>query len=144
MRTNVTFRHPAEFVGDQEDGGGVLAVRGAHWFAALLRRVAGLRIDEDLCQEDWGVVFFARRNQKKFWIGLSAWDAEGMWLAHFHHGLFAWLQWFRSSGKNELELLLVDVHKVLASEPAITDIAWHEGSEMTKPKPTGFPAPVDG
>jgi hypothetical protein len=37
MRTNVTFRHLAEFVGDQEDGG-VLAMRGAQWFAALLRR----------------------------------------------------------------------------------------------------------
>lgn len=62
MRTHVTFRHPAEFVGDLEDGGGVLAVPGAQWFAALLRRVPGVEIDKDLCQEDWGVVFFARRN----------------------------------------------------------------------------------
>ncbi len=144
MRTNVTFRHPAEFVGDSEDGSGVLAVRGAHWFAALLRRVPGLQIDEDLCQEDWGVVFFARRNQKKFWIGLSAWDAEGAWLAHFHHGSFAWFQWFSSSGNDGLKCLLANVHNVLASEPAVSDIAWHEESEMSKPIPVGFPAPVDG
>jgi hypothetical protein len=144
MRTNVTFRHPAEFVGDQEDGSGVLAVSGAHWFAALLRRVPGLQLDGDLCQEDWGVVFFVQRNHKKFWIGLSAWDSEGAWLAHFHHGSFAWLQWFSSTRKNELKLLLADVHGVLASEPAITEIAWHEESDMSKPEPAGFPMPVEG
>jgi hypothetical protein len=140
MRTNVTFRHPAEFV-PLSDEDGILAVGGAQWFAALLRRVPALELDDDLCQEDWGVVFFARRNQKKFWIGLSAWDAEG---AHFHHGSGAWLQWFRSSGKNELKQLLADVHSVLASEAAISDIAWHEASEMSKPQPVGFPTPVEG
>jgi hypothetical protein len=143
MRTNVTFRHPAEFAGDSEDGGGVLAVRGAHWFAELLRRVPELQIDEDLCQEDWGVVFFARRNQKKFWIGLSAWD-EGAWIAHFHHASFAWLQQFSSSGKNELKRLLASFHEVLASEAAISDISWLEESEMNKPRPAGFPLPVEG
>src|SRR5262245_4631563 len=144
MRTNVTFRHPAEFVGDQEDGGGILAVRGAQWFATVLRRIPGLQIDEDLCQEDWGVVFFARRNQRKFWIGLSAWDSEGAWLAHFHEGSFAWLQWFGYAGKSDLKRMLTDVHEALASEPAITDIAWHEESEMKKPQPAGFPTPVEG
>jgi hypothetical protein len=103
MRTNVTFRHPAEFVGDQDDGGGVLAVRGADWFTVLLKRVPDLELDEDLCQEDWGVVYFARRRHKKFWIGLSGWDSEGTWLAHFHHGSFAWLQWINSAGENELK-----------------------------------------
>jgi hypothetical protein len=144
MRINVTFRHPAEFVGDSEDGGGVLAVRGAHWFAALLRRVPDLQIDEDLCQEDWGVVSSARRNQKKFWIGLSAWDSEGAWIAHFHHASFAWLQRFSSSCKNELKRLLVGFHEVLSSEAAISDIAWHEESEMNKPQPASFPTPVEG
>ena len=101
--TNVTFRHPAEFVGDQEDGGGVLAVHGAQWFAAILKRVPRLGLDVNLCQEDWGVVFFARRNQKKFWIGLSAWDSDGAWLVHFHHGSFTWSQWFSFRGNDELE-----------------------------------------
>jgi hypothetical protein len=144
MRTNVTFRHFAEFVGDQEDGGGVLAVSGAHWFAALLKRIQGLQLDEDACQEDWGVVFFARRNHWKFWIGLSAWNSEGAWLAHVHHGSFAWLQRFTAAGKNELKRLFADVHDILASEPAITEIAWHEESEMSKPEPGGFPTPVEG
>jgi hypothetical protein len=141
MRTYVTFRHPAEFVGDSEDGAGVLAVSGAHWFGTLLQRVSGLQIDEDPCQEDWGVVFFARRDQKKFWIGLSARDDEGAWVAHFHHGPFAWLQSFSSSGKNELECLLIDVHTVLTSESTITAIAWHEESEMSKPQRIGFSSP---
>ena len=141
MRTNVTFHHPAGFVADSQDGAGVLGVNGAHWFAEVLRRVPGLQIDEHLCQEDWGVVLFARRNHKKFWIGLSAFEADGAWLAHFHHGSFAWLQWFSSSGKDALKCLLADVHNVLASEPAISEIAWHEESEMNKPQPDSFPAP---
>jgi hypothetical protein len=65
-------------------------------------------------------------------------------VAHFHHGSFAWLQWFSSAGKNELKRLLADVHDVLASEPAITEIAWHEESDMSKPEPAGFPTPVEG
>jgi hypothetical protein len=65
MRTHVTFRHPAEFV-PISDEDGILAVSGAQWFAELLRGVSGLQIEEELCQEDWGVVLFARRNRKKF------------------------------------------------------------------------------
>lgn len=57
MRTNVTFRHPAEFVGDSEDGGGVLAVSSAYWFAALLRRVPGLKLDRT-CARKIGVWCF--------------------------------------------------------------------------------------
>jgi hypothetical protein len=143
MRTHVTFRHPAEFV-PLSDENGILAVSGAQWFATLLRRAPDLEIDENPCQEDWGVVLFARRNRKKFWIGLSAWDAKGDWLAHFHHGSVAWLQWFSSSGKNELKRLLADIHEVLASEAAISDIAWHEEGEMSKPRPAGFPTPIAG
>lgn len=143
MRTNTTFRHPAKFV-PLSDEDGILAASGAQWFASLLRRVPSLEIDEDLCQEDWGVVLFARRNRTKFWIGLSAWDAEGAWLAHFHHCSFAWLQWFSSSGKNELKRLLADVHEALASERAISQITWYEESEMGKPQPAGFPTPLEG
>ena len=136
MRTHVTFRHPAEFVGDEEDGAGVLAVSGVRWFTSLLRRVPGLQLDEELCQEDWGVVIFARRNQKQFWVGLSAWDFEGVWVAHFHHRSFAWIQSLTATGKSELRRLLADVHDVLASEPVITAINWHEDGEMSKPNPT--------
>ncbi len=143
MRTHVTFLNPAEFIGASQDGGGVLAVRGAQWFAALLRRIPGLQIDEDLCQEDWGVVFFARRNQKKFWIGLSAWDSDGAWVAHFHHGSFAWFQRFSSSGRNELKRLLTEVHQMLTKEPATSNIAWHEEREMSQSKPAGLPTPDD-
>jgi hypothetical protein len=34
--------------------------------------------------------------------------------------------------------------RLLASEPAIIEIAWHEESEMSKPRPAGFPTPVEG
>jgi hypothetical protein len=142
MRTFVKFRHPADFV-PISDEDGILAVSGAQWFAELLRGVSGLQIEEELCQEDWGVVLFARRNRKKFWIGLSPWDGEHSWLAHFHHGSFAWFQRFSSSGAEELKRLLADVHKVLATEQAISEIAWHEESEMRRPGPKSFPTPFD-
>jgi hypothetical protein len=124
--TYVTFRHPAEFV---DAGEGILAGSGAQWFAALLLRVPGLEIEGDLCQEDWGVGVFARRNRKKLSIDLSFWD-EGRWLAHFHYRPFAWLQRLGSSGKNELKRLLADVHEVLVSEAAISDIAWWRTPEV--------------
>ena len=123
-RTYVTFRHPAEFV---PYGDGVVAVDGAQWFAALLRSVPGLAIEDDLRQEDWGVVVSARRNRKKVWIDLSYWD-EGAWLAHIHRD--AWFQRLSSSGQNELKRLLADVHEVLTSEAAISDIAWWRDPEV--------------
>ncbi len=142
MRTNVTFKYPAVFV-PLSDEDGILAVSGAQWFTALLRRLPGLHIDRDPCQEDWGVVFFVRRNGKKYWVGLSAWESEGAWIAHFHHGAFASLQWFGLTGSRELRLLLVDVHKVLASEALISEISWHEESEINKPQPAGSPTPIE-
>jgi hypothetical protein len=123
----------------------MLSVIGAQWFVTLLRRVPNLEIDERLCQEDWGVVVFARRSQKKFWIGLSMWpDGEHAWLAHFHHGSFAWLQRFSSSGQRELQTLVTDVHRMLASEPAVSDIAWYDESQMRKAAPDGFASPSEG
>jgi hypothetical protein len=142
MRTNVTFRHPAEFV-PLSDEDGVLAVSGALWFVTLLQDVAGLQIDDDSCQEDWGVVIFARRNGRRFWIGLSAWDAANTWLAQFHHGPFAWLQRFGSSGKGEFRRLLCNVHAVLNEDPAVSDVAWYAESEMSKAEPAGFRTPVE-
>ena len=54
------------------------------------------------------------------------------------------MQRFRTSGHDELKRLLADVHAVLANEPAVSDIAWHEESEMSKPQPSGFATPVEG
>jgi hypothetical protein len=141
MRTNVSFRHPAEFV-PVSDTDGILAVEGARWFAALLKRVPDLQIDGDLCQEDWGVVVFARRGENSFWIGLSNWEDDGYWLAHFHHGSFPWLQRFKSAGKQELERLVSDFHLVLANEPEVTEITWYEEREMRKAQPTPYLSPV--
>jgi hypothetical protein len=144
MRTNVTFRFPMEFVPFSVEEDRILAVAGALWFVALLRRVPGLQVEVDLCQEDWGVVLFARRDRKKFWIGLSGWDLQNAWLAHLHHGSFAWLQRISSSGKCALQRLLADVHGVLASDPGVSDIVWYEENELNKPRPAGFPSPVEG
>src|SRR5687768_8224690 len=116
MRNNVTFRYPAEFVTVSEDDG-ILSVAGADWFVSLLRRIAGLSVRSELCQEDWGVVVFAERGGKRFWIGLSFWpEDEPAWLAHFHHHSFAWLQRWSAAGKRELERLVSDFQSVLASE----------------------------
>jgi len=46
-----------------------------------------------------------------------------------------------------LKRLLADVHEVLISEAAISDIAWHEEDDIKKPPakqqhPADFPTPV--
>jgi hypothetical protein len=143
MRTNDTFRRPADFV-PLSDEDGILAIGGAMWFATLLREIPDLEIDADPLQEDWGVVFYAQRHRKKFWIGLSAWDFEDIWLAHFHHDSLAWLQRRTSSGKSALARLLTDVHEQLLSDAEISEIAWYEERELDKPQPAGFSVPVDG
>jgi hypothetical protein len=136
----VIFRHPAEFV-TVSDEDGILAAEGARWFVELLGRVPGLEVEDDLCQEDWGVVLFARFEQKPFWIGLSFWsEGENAWLAHVHHG--GWLQRFRGSGKSAFERLLSSVHAALVSEPAASEITWFEQRQLTEAHPVGFKGPV--
>jgi hypothetical protein len=131
VRTCVTFRHPAAFVGVSDDDG-ILSVKGAGWFVALLRQVRDLEVRAELCQEDWGIVAFVERGGRKFWIGLS-WDDEGAWIAHVHHGSWAWLQRFSPSGKRELRRLVQDFHQVLESDAAVSAIAWHREDDMMKP-----------
>jgi hypothetical protein len=144
VRTNVRFRHPTEFM-PLSDEDGILAVGGAGWFASLLRRVPGLEIEDELCQEDWGVVIFARRNEKRFWIGLSMWaDGEQAWLAHVHHRSFAWLQRLSASGNKELERLVSDIHNVLVADRAVSEIAWYQESDMSKPDAASFSTPANG
>jgi hypothetical protein len=143
MRTNVSFRHPAKFVSipEVED---VLAVSGALWFAELLRRVPGLHVVPDLCQEDWGVVLFCRRDERQFWVGLSLWpDGENEWLAHVHHASFAWLQRFSKTGKAALERFVVDLHHVLAGEPSISNIEWYHERGMRTANPHAAARPDD-
>jgi hypothetical protein len=141
MRTNVVFRYPAEFVALSLDDG-VLSTNGAEWFVKLLKQVNGLIVDERLCQEDWGVAVFAQRHSRKFWIGLSAWS-DDQWLAHFHHGSWAWLQKFSPSGTKELQELLIDFHRMLKTEPSVSDVIWHQEDQMSKPSPDSFSSPVD-
>ena len=132
MRTSVAFKYPAEFV-PLSDEDGILAVSGAEWFVSLLRRVDGLSVQTELCQEDWGVVVFAERAGQRFWIGLSEWpDDEPAWHAHIHHDSFAFLQRWSAAGKRELERSASDIHSVLASEPKVRDIAWYHESDMNR------------
>ena len=130
IRNYVTFRCPIVFVPVSEDEG-ILAVAGTAWFLSLLKRVDGLAVRDDICQEDWGVVFFAKRAQLRFWIGLSAWPSdEGMWLAHFHHDSFAWRQRWSAAGQSELERLTYDIQSVLEGNPAISNAIWHSKHEL--------------
>jgi hypothetical protein len=140
--TNVTFRYPAEFVPmpGTED---ILATDGAQWFASILRSVPGLQIVDELCQEDWGVAISARRNGKQFWIGLSLGpDSDHSWLAHVHHGSFAWLQRLTPSGKSEIRRLVSDIHDSLSASSSVSAITWYEESEMAKAEPRGFAKPA--
>jgi hypothetical protein len=134
MRKCVTFRYPAEFV-PVSDVDGILAASGAGWFAALLRRVPGLELEESPFQEDWGVVFFAHQDRNRFQIGLSPWEDES-WLAHVRHEGF--LQRFRRSGRNGLKQLVADVHRTLTDDPATADVAWYDDGMTRPPLPTPF------
>jgi hypothetical protein len=141
MRTNVTFRHPAEFIPVSEDDG-ILAVAGAALFADMLRRIPGLDVSAPLVQEDWGVVATVTRNGCRFWIGVSLWpEGEGAWLAHVHHGSSAWIQRLTAKGKEELQKLARDLHATLDADVAVQDVVWFRESDMTKPAPDGIANP---
>jgi len=139
MRTHVTFRHPANFV-PVSDEDGILSVTGASWFVQLLRQVPDLALRDDLCQEDWGIVAFAERAEKKFWIGLSA-EEEGAWVAHFHHGSWAWFQRVSPAGDRELRRLTQDFHHVLVNEAAVSEITWYREDDMMKQRQSGSANP---
>jgi hypothetical protein len=141
MRTNVTFRHPAEFTPVSEDDG-ILAVAGAAWFVDMLRRIPGLDVNSPLVQEDWGVVATATRSGCRFWVGLSLWpEGEAAWLAHVHHGSSAWIQRFTTKGKDELQRLARDLHTTLQSDSAVRDVVWYREADMVKPAPDGASHP---
>ena len=139
MRTNVTFLHPAEYVPTSGDYG-VLGTAGASWFADILRRVDGLAVDDAIVQEDWGVVIFGARSDCRFWVGLSFWN-EGAWLAHVHHGSFAWVQRLTARGKRELERLALDLHAALRSDAHVQDVCWHLEPELQLPDTPGAARP---
>jgi hypothetical protein len=128
LRTQVIFEYPARFVGTDADNGGVLSVKGAQWFLSFLKSVPDLEVDPDLCQEDWGVVIFAKRNRRKFYIGLNSMD-EGQWLAHIQYG---WVTRFRPSRKRELLCLVMDLHRVLSLYQSVKAIAWYTEKEAFK------------
>jgi hypothetical protein len=140
MRTHVTFRHPAGFV-PLSDEDGILSVAGAEWFVSLLKQVPDLAVRSDLCQEDWGIVAFAERSERKFWVGLST-EEEGAWVAHFHHGSWAWLQRLSPSGNRALQRLVQDFHRVLANQAAVSEITWYREDDMMKQR-SGSSSPED-
>lgn len=143
MRTNVIFRHPAEFVSVAAEDG-ILSAQGADWFVSLLRQIPGLEVEPCLFQEDWGVVAFVRRGGKRFWIGLSLWpDEEQMWLAHFHHHSSAWLQKLSASGKSEFERLILDTHAVFSADPSVSLVRWHHERDTSKRQENGSDAPAE-
>lgn len=142
MRTHVIFKHSATFVPlSPEDC--ILSVDGADWFVRLLQQIPELQTDPKIIQEDWGVVIFARRNGKRFWIGLSSWpDNERMWMAHFHHRSLAWQQW-SSSGKRELQRLVLEAHEALSGDPSVAHLAWHFERDMARVHERGSAHPIE-
>ncbi len=141
MHTNVIFRYSAPFVTVTEEGG-ILSASGVDWFVRMLERLPEIAVDREPCQEDWGVVIFTRRRGRKFWVGLGAWpDRDQEWLAHFHHGSFAWLQRLSHSGKRELRQLIYDTHAMLVGDPAVAVIGWYSEVEILKADAVGSPAP---
>jgi hypothetical protein len=144
MRNNVSFRNPVTFISVSEEESSILSVAGAGWFVSLLKRISGLTIRDELCQEDWGVVVFAERDGKKFWIGLSPWpEGDAARLAHLHQQSGGWLKRLTGSSEHELENLAADLHQVLSTESAISDIGWYCEKDMAKAYPQRYSTPSD-
>lgn len=130
MDDHIRFSCAQDFVGTEEVPG-VLSVEGADWFQKILQRIAGLDVDAELCQEDWGVVFFAAREGKRFWIGLGGWpDPGGEWMVHLHHHSFAWKQRFSRAGKRALQALIADVEEALRADPSVSEVMSGTDSEV--------------
>jgi len=128
MHTDVRFFYVAPFVAAQEDEA-IFGVAGAGWFVDLLKRIPNLTVNEDLCQEDWGVIVFMQRNGKKFTVGIAPCfdrSEENEWWSQFSHAPLAWIQRASRSGNDELAKLITDFHAVLTQESAIKDIAWYD------------------
>lgn len=142
MRNNVSFLYPEEFepVSDED---GILSTQGAKWFVALLQQIADIQVETELCQEDWGVVIFVRRNQKRFWIGLGMCESDYAWLAHVHHHSFALYQRLSRSGNDELERLIKDLNDVLTADPKVSCVQWYREKDMNSCNPIGSRTPND-
>jgi len=143
MRNNVSFCFPEEFERVSEEEG-ILSVQGAEWFVSILKKIPGIQVNEDLCQEDWGVVVFVNRNEKRFWVGLSQWsDGEFSWLAHVHHNSYAWLQRWSRSGKREFDELIMSLDRVLTTDPNVSEKLWYHEKVMNRAYPRGSHRPSD-
>lgn len=122
MKTNVSFICAEEFVSFSDEDG-ILSVDGAAWFVAKLKKISDIEIDDTLRQEDWGVIVFAKRNRRKFWIGLSFYpEGENCWLAHIHHASF--FQRFSGSAKSVFKELVRDLHAVLKTDLTVSRVRW--------------------
>jgi hypothetical protein len=143
MRTHVTFRHPAEFVPVSEDDG-ILSITGVEWFLTILRQVPDLELDPDLCQEDWGVVVFARRTSGRFWIGVSMGPGfapeEDDWIVHVH-GATSWLQRLSGAAAPAVDRLAHDLHIALQADPLVADVQWFTQRELNQGHRQGAPTP---
>ena len=130
MRDHFRFFCPREFVGTEEDNAGVLSVGGVGWFIDILKQISALSVEESLCQEDWGVVFYVGRSDRRFWVGLSS-CGDQEWIAHVHHNAF--FQRFGRAGKVAMEQLVSDLHDALASQPDISSVTRCSWSDLYAP-----------
>lgn len=136
MRNTVIFHHSAPLV-VVSDEDGVLSVEGAGWFLDLLGTIPGIDLDQDVVQEDWGVVVRARRAERSFWIGLST-MGEHEWVAHVHHDSFAWLQRFSAGGRAARAALVGDVDHALRIANA-SGLKWFDESDLNLRAPAESP-----
>ena len=144
MRNTVAFaipnvRWPDET--NEENCSDVLLIKHATWFLEILRRIEWLKIDPELCQEDWGVVAFASHDKLQFWIGLSfgsGSDNEGDWLAHVHHGSFSVVQRYTKRGKQAFQQLAVDLDRALRAAGATT-LLWYDERDQSCKNPAPSP-----
>jgi hypothetical protein len=130
MKKAASFEYPAPFIGTDEDEGGVLSVNGARWFASILNTISGLEVDSDLCQEDWGVVIFVKRNKNPFdvflWGGMS--ETANLWIVELRYGGIFGFQRFWPDARLEFARVLHDLTEALNHDSSVSNIQWFEKS----------------
>jgi hypothetical protein len=145
MRKAVSFDYPAPFIGTEADDAGVLSIKAAGWFANLLQSIPELIVDPNLCQEDWSVVIFTKRQKKPFhfyfWNGLAE-EPRRSWIAEVSHGDLLGFHRFIPKSREGLDKLISDFHTALVRSPSVSRVTWFQNStDAFAPAAKGDPTP---
>ncbi len=106
---------------------------GANWLANELK-CSGFVIGE-ITQEDWGWIFSATINRRKFWVGIGlTTDKDKRWLCFCESTILKIFKRFQSSNNANLTRLCVEIDSILNKTKDIREIKWFTEREYNLTK----------